>query len=88
VPEDCGASAKAEVGRRATAGSDWSNVRRFMDGIVAEVCGMGRGGLDLAGIFVGVMRRGVASRAGRGVNPNGWRTYRRARDDYGSAEVA
>jgi hypothetical protein len=28
------------VGRRVATGSDWSNVRRFMDGIVAEVCRM------------------------------------------------
>ena len=36
--EDCGASANVAVGRRAAAGSDWSNVRRSMHGIVPEVC--------------------------------------------------
>jgi hypothetical protein len=36
------------LGRRAAVGSDWSNVRRFMDAIVAEVWAMGRGGWSLA----------------------------------------
>jgi hypothetical protein len=36
------------VGRRVATGSDWSNVRRFMDAIVAEVWAMGRGGWSLA----------------------------------------
>jgi hypothetical protein len=49
---------------------------------------MGRGGLDLAGIFVGVIRGEAASRSGGGMKSNGGRTYRRARDDYGSAKVA
>jgi len=53
VVEDCGTAesplgeeslvaeaAQAAVGRSAAAGIDWSNVRRFMDGIVADVCGM------------------------------------------------
>jgi len=52
VVEDCGVAespreeellaseaAQAAAGRRAAAGIDWSNVRRFMDGIVAEVRG-------------------------------------------------
>ena len=51
--EDCGGAesprgeeslaaeaAQDTVGRRVATGSDWSNVRRFMDGIVAEVCRM------------------------------------------------
>jgi hypothetical protein len=29
-------AARTAPGSRAAAGSDWSNVRRFMDGIVAE----------------------------------------------------
>jgi hypothetical protein len=33
-------AAQAAVGRRVATGSDWSTVRRFMDGIVAEVCQM------------------------------------------------
>jgi len=40
-----GEAAQATVGRSAAAGSDWSNVRRFMDGIVAEVRGMARDAL-------------------------------------------
>jgi hypothetical protein len=39
-------AAQAAVGRRVATGSDWSNVRRFMDEIVAEVWAMGRGGLE------------------------------------------
>ena len=59
--EDCGGAesprgeeslaaeaAQATVGRRVATGSDWSNVRRFMDGIVAEVRAKGRGGRSLA----------------------------------------
>jgi hypothetical protein len=61
VVEDCGVAdsprgeeslaaeaAQGAVGRRAATGSDWSNVRRFMDEIVAEVWVMGRGGRNLA----------------------------------------
>jgi len=61
VVEDCGGAepprveeslaaeaAQAVLGRRAAVGSDWSNVRRFMDAIVAEVWAMGRGGWSLA----------------------------------------
>lgn len=43
--EGCAASDEAAVERRAAAGSDWSNVRRSMDGIVPEVCLMQRGDL-------------------------------------------
>ena len=59
--EDCGGAepprgeeslaaeaAQPAVGRRVATGSDWSNVRRFMDAIVAEVWAMGRGGWSLA----------------------------------------
>lgn len=37
-------AAQAAVGRSAATGIDWSNVRRSMDGIVAEVRGMATAG--------------------------------------------
>jgi len=47
-----GEAAQAADGRSAAEGSDWSNVRRFMDGIVAEVRGKATDGRPVSELLL------------------------------------